>query len=65
LKVIHDAFKSGNIAFLKLALDNDGRMFISKIRNHFHKEEEIFDKILFLHMIGGREKFERRKVLFR
>ncbi len=51
IRVINKAISSKNQNFIRLALDNDGRMFISKVKDHVFKEEKIFDRLLFLHFV--------------
>ena len=48
-KAINEAIKSDNPQKLKLALENDWRMILSKIRQHIFEEEIILDKVLFIY----------------
>ncbi len=51
IKVIGEAIKSKDRDYIRAALDNDGRMFISKVKEQIFKEEQIFDNLLFLHLV--------------
>ena len=44
-KVVQDAIASGSEEKIRVALDTDGRMLISKLRKHAQEEEELFDKL--------------------
>ena len=50
VKVIGNAIKSRNQGIIRVALDNDGRMLISKLKENIFKREIFFDRILFLHL---------------
>ena len=51
VRVINDAIKSKDINLIKVSLDNDGRMFVSRIKEQIYREEKFLDKILFLHLL--------------
>ncbi len=44
-KVIEDAINSGDELEMKISLETDGQMLISKLRNHLDKEEWHLDKL--------------------
>ena len=50
IRVINQAILSKDINFIRVALDTDGRMVISNIKNHISREELILDRVLFLRM---------------
>lgn len=52
VKIIKDAMKSKKKTNLKIILENDGRMLISKIRSHIRDEEIIFERVLFLNLLA-------------
>ncbi|MEX0920345.1 MAG: hypothetical protein WDZ69_02065 [Candidatus Pacearchaeota archaeon] len=52
--VISKAISSNN-GGIKTALENDGRMFISKVKEHILNEEMILDKMLFLGVLQSQE----------
>lgn len=47
IKILKDALNSEDEMYLRLSLENDGRMFFSKLREHIHNEEKVFDSIMF------------------
>lgn len=49
--VISGALNSRNQNDIKVALENDGRMLISKIKEHIFNEEKILDELLFLSLL--------------
>ena len=51
IKVIGEAIKSKDMNYIRVALDNDGRMFVSRVKEQIFKEEQIFDNLLFLHLV--------------
>lgn len=50
IKILRDALYSNDEQYLRLSLENDGRMFFSKLREHIHNEERIFDSIMFFNL---------------
>ncbi|MDP3987435.1 MAG: hypothetical protein Q8P81_04390, partial [Nanoarchaeota archaeon] len=48
--VMKKAMHSQDETNLRVALDNDGRMLLSKIKEQIFREEMVLDRILFLHM---------------
>ncbi|MEK6840501.1 MAG: hypothetical protein AABX79_00935 [Nanoarchaeota archaeon] len=52
IRVIIGAIRSKDKDHIKIALDNDGRMFISKVKEQIFKEEMILDNLLFLHLVN-------------
>ena len=51
IMVINQAIMSKDDGRIKLALDNDGRMLVSKIKDYIFKDEEALDRLLFLHIV--------------
>src|SRR3990172_12136775 len=51
MTVINNALASKDPNFIRVSLDNDGRMFISKVKEQIFREEKVFDKLLFLHIV--------------
>jgi hypothetical protein len=45
-KVLNDAIKSNNETEIIASLDTDGRMLISKIREHMREEEELMNNLI-------------------
>lgn len=54
IKVLKKALSSDDKEFLRAAVENDGRMLFSQLREHMHKEEKVFDSILFLNLLKSR-----------
>ncbi len=49
--VINQAILSKDAEKIKLALDNDGRMLASKIKDYIFRDEKALDRLLFLHIV--------------
>ena len=50
IRVINEAIMSKNAQLIKVALENDGRMFISRVKEHISGEEKILDRFLSPHI---------------
>ncbi len=56
VKVLKEALVSDDKNYIRVALENDGRMFFTKLREHMHFEEKIFDSVLFMNNLKSEKK---------
>ena len=48
IEVVNNAIRSDDQNYMKVALENDGRMFISKVKGQMFKEQKFFGRLLLL-----------------
>lgn len=48
IEVINNSMRSGDESYVKVALENDGRMLISKVKRQMFKERKFFGRLLLL-----------------